>query len=57
MHKNMRVVANYCEFDDTGLIVGLKPPMIHMYNKVGIGFSVPVKQYKLGYLYWMILGS
>jgi hypothetical protein len=43
--------------DDTGLIVGLKPPMIHMYNKVGFGFSIPVKRYKLGYLYWTILGS
>ncbi len=48
MHKNMRVVANYCEFDDTGLIVGLKPPMIHMYNKVGkIGFSVCERLRKL----------
>jgi hypothetical protein len=31
--------------------------MINMYNKVRIGFSIPVKRYKLGYLYWTIQGS
>ena len=26
-------MSNFCEYDAEGLIVGLKKPMIHMYNK------------------------
>lgn len=32
-HDNVKVVSNFCEYDEEGLIVGLKKPMIHMYNK------------------------
>jgi len=32
-HENTKIVSNFCQYDDEGLIVGLKPPMIHMYNK------------------------
>ena len=34
-HENTKVVSNFCQYNEDGLIVGLKPPMIHMYNKVG----------------------
>lgn len=33
MHANTKVVSNFCKYDTDGLISGLKPPMIHMYNK------------------------
>jgi len=32
-HDNVKVVSNFCEYNSDGLIVGLKKPMIHMYNK------------------------
>lgn len=32
-HENTKVVSNFCQYNEDGLIVGLKPPMIHMYNK------------------------
>jgi len=32
-HENTKVVSNFCQYNEEGLIVGLKPPMIHMYNK------------------------
>ena len=32
-HPNVKVVSNFCKYNDEGLIVGLKEPMIHMYNK------------------------
>ena len=32
-HPNVKVVSNFCKYNDDGLIVGLKEPMIHMYNK------------------------
>ncbi|XP_023320162.1 7-methylguanosine phosphate-specific 5'-nucleotidase A [Eurytemora carolleeae] len=33
VHTNTKVVSNFCNYDEEGLICGLKPPMIHMYNK------------------------
>jgi len=32
-HPTVNVVSNFLEFDEQGNIVGLLPPMIHMYNK------------------------
>jgi len=32
-HPSVNVVSNFLEFDEEGKIVGLLPPMIHMYNK------------------------
>jgi len=32
-HPNVNLVSNFLEFDENGKIVGLLPPMIHMYNK------------------------
>ncbi len=43
LHKNMTIVSNFCEFDETGLIVGLKTPMIHMYNKVLVPYPIYCK--------------
>jgi HAD superfamily hydrolase (TIGR01544 family) len=33
VHSNTKVVSNFCKYNEDGLICGLNPPMIHMYNK------------------------
>eukprot|EP00088_Acartia_fossae_P020169 TRINITY_DN21822_c0_g3_i1.p1 TRINITY_DN21822_c0_g3~~TRINITY_DN21822_c0_g3_i1.p1 ORF type:complete len:299 (-),score=49.93 TRINITY_DN21822_c0_g3_i1:541-1437(-) len=40
-HENVKVVSNFCKYDEDGLIIGLKQPMIHMYNKSESSFSDP----------------
>ena len=30
----MKVISNFCDYNDEGFVVGLKSPMIHMFNKV-----------------------
>ena len=32
-NDNVKTVSNFIEFDNSGKIVGLFPPMIHMFNK------------------------
>jgi len=32
-HSNMKVISNFCDYNDEGFVVGLKSPMIHMFNK------------------------
>ncbi|KAJ7313524.1 hypothetical protein JRQ81_004974 [Phrynocephalus forsythii] len=32
-HPNVKVVSNYMDFDDTGVLRGFKAPLIHTYNK------------------------
>jgi len=32
-HRNVKVVSNFCEYDEDGVVSGLKEPMIHMFNK------------------------
>jgi hypothetical protein len=46
----MTIVSNFCEFDETGLIVGLKTPMIHMYNKVTLGTVLLLVMWKIFFL-------
>jgi len=32
-HKNMKIISNFCDYDEEGFVKGLKDPMIHMFNK------------------------
>jgi len=33
LKSNVKVVSNFCEYDEAGVVSGLKDPMIHMFNK------------------------
>lgn len=32
-HSNINVVSNYMDFDNNGILIGFKTPLIHTYNK------------------------